>query len=87
VMNALTGGQSTMAEQKEKGGEPARCPINQLNLFHMVADDKDMAAIAEACRRGELLCGRCKKETYERVRTFLTGLREKMASMEHLVEQ
>jgi len=87
VMNALTGGRSTMEEQKKMGGQPAQCPIYQLNLFHMVANEKDIAALAEACRRGELLCGRCKKDTYERVRGFLTDLREKMASMEHLVEQ
>jgi tryptophanyl-tRNA synthetase len=87
VMNALTGGRATMEEQKRLGGEPSRCPVFQLNLFHMVADEGEITALAEACSRGELLCGRCKKETYERVHRFLTGLRDKMGSMEHLVEQ
>jgi tryptophanyl-tRNA synthetase len=78
VMNTLTGGRSTVEEQRRLGGEPDRCSVYLLNLFHMVEDDAELREIHRACRAGELLCGPCKKATLERVRAFLKDFREKM---------
>jgi tryptophanyl-tRNA synthetase len=80
VMAALTGGRMTLQEQKEKGGEPDKCPVYLLNLFHMVADDRELAEIHRQCRGGELLCGQCKKDTLSRILAFMSEFREKMAS-------
>jgi tryptophanyl-tRNA synthetase len=82
VMNTLTGGRATVEEQRRLGGEPDRCPVYLLNLFHMVEDDAELREIHRACRAGELLCGPCKKATLERVRAFLTDFREKMDAVE-----
>ena len=87
VMSALTGGRMTLEEQKQLGGEPDKCSVFLLNLFFMVQDDAELAEISRACREGELMCGTCKKQTYERVKEFLTEFREKMDEVEHLVEE
>jgi tryptophanyl-tRNA synthetase len=86
VMAALTGGRATMSEQREKGGEPEKCPLFLLNLFHMVEDDQELEELQEKCRSGQMLCGQCKKETAERVLFFIRDMREKMAAVMHLIE-
>jgi tryptophanyl-tRNA synthetase len=86
IMAAFTGGRPTLAEQKELGGEPEKCPLFLLNLFHMVEDDRELEEIRNRCLSGEMMCGQCKKETVERVLRFLHEFREKMDQVEHMVE-
>jgi tryptophanyl-tRNA synthetase len=78
VMAGLTGGRMTLAEQKEMGGEPDQCPIFLLNLFHMVEDDRELSEIRSCCMGGQLMCGKCKKDTVARVLEFLHDFQEKM---------
>jgi tryptophanyl-tRNA synthetase len=78
VMSGITGGRMTLEEQKSLGGEPDKCSIFLLNLFHMVTDDAELAEIRRRCCAGEVNCGQCKKETAERVVIFLKEFREKM---------
>jgi len=85
VMSAITGGRTTLEEQKKMGGEPERCAIFQLNLFHMLPDDAALAELRKACLAGEVVCGRCKKETAERVANFLKEFREKRSAVAHEV--
>ena len=78
VMGGITGGRMTLEEQKRLGGEPDKCSLYLLNLFHMVTDDTELAEIKRKCMAGEVTCGQCKKETAERVVAFLKDFREKM---------
>jgi tryptophanyl-tRNA synthetase len=78
VMSALTGGRMTLEEQKRLGGEPEKCTLYLLNMFHMVTDDEALAEIHRKCKSGEITCGQCKKETAERVIAFLKDFKEKM---------
>ncbi|TAJ45191.1 tryptophan--tRNA ligase [Methanofollis fontis] len=87
VMGALTGGRMTLEEQKRLGGEPERCSVYLLNLFHMEEDDAELAEICRKCRSGEMMCGTCKKETLERTKAFLKDFRERMDEVEHLVDE
>jgi len=87
IMGALTGGRMTLEEQRRLGGEPGGCPVFLLNLFHMLEDDRELADLRRRCEGGELTCGQCKKETYERVQAFLRELRDKMDAVEHLAEE
>ena len=82
VRNALTGGRMTVEEQKRLGGEPDRCSVFLLNLFHLVEDDQELEEIRKACQGGCLLCGPCKKATVERVWSFLKDFRERMDAAE-----
>jgi len=71
VKNAFTGGQPTVNEQKEKGGNPDICVIYSY-LFSMF--DEDDASVTEtyrACKSGERMCGECKEKLAERVVKFL----------------
>jgi tryptophanyl-tRNA synthetase len=78
VMSGITGGRMTLEEQKRLGGEPDKCSIFLLNLFHMVTDDTELDTIRQKCMAGEVTCGQCKKDTAERVVAFLKDFREKM---------
>jgi len=78
VMSALTGGRMTLEEQRRLGGEPEKCTLYLLNMFHMITDDAKLAELHRKCRSGEITCGQCKKETTERVVAFLKDFREKM---------
>jgi tryptophanyl-tRNA synthetase len=78
VKNALTGGRMSVEEQRRRGGEPDRCSVFLLNLFHLIEDDRELEELRKACQEGRLLCGPCKKETLERVWAFLRDFRERM---------
>jgi len=86
IMNGITGGRMTLEEQKRLGGEPDRCSLFLLDLFHMVTDDAELAGIRRKCVSGEIMCGTCKKETVERVVTFLKDFREKMDAAAEKIE-
>ena len=78
VMSALTGGRMTLEEQRRLGGEPEKCTLYLLNMFHMITDDAKLAELHRKSRSGEITCGQCKKETADRVVAFLKDFREKM---------
>ncbi len=84
LMNALTGGRPTAAEQRRLGGEPEKCPVYELNAYHLVHDDSELREIYEKCKEGKLLCGKCKKETAERLKEFLKAHQEKLEQMKEL---
>jgi len=72
VMRAKTGGKVSLEEQKRDGGVPEECGVYELMMFHLVEDDKELTEIYASCRRGERLCGQCKKEAAQRLESFLT---------------
>jgi tryptophanyl-tRNA synthetase len=85
-MSGITGGKMTLEEQKRLGGEPERCSLYLLNLFHMVTEDAELAEIHRKCVAGEIMCGNCKKETAERVVAFLKDFKEKMDAAADKIE-
>ncbi len=86
VMSGITGGRMTGEEQKRLGGEPDKCSLFLLNLFHMVTDDTELAEIRRKCISGEIMCGQCKKDTAERVVNFLKDFRAKMDAAAEEIE-
>ena len=86
VMSGITGGRMTLEEQKRLGGEPDKCSLYLLNLFHMVTDDAQLEEIRRKCITGEVTCGQCKKETAERVLAFLREFREKIDVAAEMIE-
>ena len=76
----------TLEEQKRLGGEPDKCSLFLLNLFHMVSDDGKLNEIRRKCTSGEITCGQCKKDTAERVVEFLKDFREKMDEVSEKIE-
>jgi tryptophanyl-tRNA synthetase len=71
IMNAFTGGQPTVAEQRKLGGNPDVCPVHQYFYFLFEEDDKKLEELNRTCRQGEMLCGECKELLAQRVGNFL----------------
>ena len=81
LWDAFTGGRPTEREQRELGGDPSKCVVFELLAYHLVEDDAELAGIAEACRRGEIICGECKHRTAERLEGFLESCRRERERM------
>jgi len=77
IMNAKTGGAATLDEQKKSGGKPDDCMVYELFLYHLIEDDDELQSIYESCKKGELMCGACKKHAAEEMEKFLRDLQQK----------
>ncbi|KAB2946185.1 MAG: tryptophanyl-tRNA synthetase [Candidatus Methanoperedens nitroreducens] len=87
VMRAITGGRVTLEEQKKLGGEPDKCSVYELLLYHLVEDDNELLEVYKDCVGGTRVCGNCKKFTAELMRGFLKDHQEKReAAKERLGE-
>ena len=76
VKNAKTGGRMTLDEQKRLGGEPDKCTVYELLLFHLIPDDKEIVEIYHECKSGKRMCGPCKVYAAELMADFLRGHQE-----------
>ena len=70
LRNAYTGGRPTAEEQRRLGGEPEKCSVYELYLYHL-ADDDLLRRVYEDCRSGRLLCGEDKRIAERLLREFL----------------
>ena len=77
IMRAMTGGRVTLEEQKKLGGEPDKCSVYELLLFHLVDDDKELLEVYNDCVGGTRVCGHCKKYAAGLMEDFLTDHQEK----------
>ena len=77
IMNAKTGGKTTLEEQKKYGGNPEKCMIYELFLYHLVEDDNELREIYDSCRNGNRTCGQCKEMASNLMKEFLKDLMEK----------
>ena len=59
-------------EQKKLGANPDICTIYWYLYFMFEPDDEKIAEIRQMCKKGDILCGHCKKYLNEKVAVFLT---------------
>ncbi|MFH1786639.1 MAG: tryptophan--tRNA ligase [archaeon] len=71
IKRALTGGRDTVAEQKEKGGQPEKCVVYEYQYYLFELDDKAVNERARQCKSGELMCGECKQNLIKSINKFL----------------
>ncbi|MDD1767406.1 MAG: tryptophan--tRNA ligase [Methanomassiliicoccales archaeon] len=71
IMNAFTGGAVSVEEQKKSGGKPEVCSVFKYQYYLFEPDDAAVNDLQERCRRGQIMCGECKKLLADRVVTFL----------------
>ena len=71
IANAFTGGAVSAEEQRKTGGKPEVCSVYKYQYFIFEEDDRQVESLAERCRKGEILCGECKKLLSERLVHFL----------------
>jgi tryptophanyl-tRNA synthetase len=77
VMRAITGGRVTLEEQKKLGGEPDKCSVYELLVYHLLEDDNELLEVYKDCVGGTRVCGNCKKYTAELMKDFLKDHQEK----------
>ena len=77
VMGAFTGGQPTVREQREKGGDPTICSIYAYYYFLFEEDDGRLVNLENECRSGALICGDCKARLAKVIGRFLVDFQEK----------
>ena len=87
VMKAFTGGRDTVEEQKELGGRPEICNVYAYYYFLFENDDKALVEREMLCKKGEILCGQCKKELAGRVEAFLTDFQEKREKAREVLDE
>jgi len=87
ILNAFTGGGATIQEHREKGGNPAICPVYHYYYILFAPNNKELKRIEEKCRNGETLCGECKKELINRVNRFLADHQKKREKARDQVEE
>ena len=71
IKNAFTGGRPTAAEQRKHGGDPNKCRVYELYVYHLMPDDKKLLDLREACKSGAIICGDCKLRAIEFMAKFL----------------
>jgi tryptophanyl-tRNA synthetase len=81
VLSALTGGRKTIELHRKLGGEPEKCVVYELGLFHFIEDDSKVKQIYEECTSGKRICGDCKHEHAEYVANFLKAHQRKRKSL------
>ena len=77
VKGALTGGRKNKKEQQELGGEPQKCMIYKILMYHFEENDDILADEFERCVKGDLLCGEHKAQCVEKVLKFIKNHQEK----------
>lgn len=87
VMKAKTGGRTSIEEQRKKGGSPEDCSVYELLYFHLIEDEDSIQEIYSTCKKGERLCGKCKKETAELLKDFLKKHQEKRELAKEKLEE
>ncbi len=87
VMRSVTGGKETAEQQREEGGEPDKCPVYELYLYHVAQDDNHLDEVRTECLDGTRLCGGCKKEAAGLLFEFLKEHQERRDQTEHLVAE
>ena len=77
IMNAFTGGRTTVEEQRKLGGQPEICRIFDLYRYFFESDEKKLKEIEGSCRKGELLCGEDKKNLLDLIQKFMQAHEKK----------
>lgn len=80
VSKALTGGQKTLAEQKEKGGDPDKDMLFKLFTHHLITDDDELKKRIQDYKSGKILDSENKKYATDLLIKFMSDFRKKYES-------
>ena len=84
VFSAKTGGRVSLEEQRKYGGEPEKCMIYELFLYHLIENEDELKEIYNNCKNGELKCGDCKKLATQILNNMLKEIRERKGSKDEI---
>ena len=81
---AFSGGQVSVAEQREKGGDP-NVDVSYQYLTFFLEDDEELEKIRVAYRKGEMLTGELKALCIEELQKYVKGFQERRAKVDEAV--
>ncbi|WP_019177754.1 tryptophan--tRNA ligase [Methanomassiliicoccus luminyensis] len=87
IMSAFTGGCVSVEEQRKCGGKPEVCSVFKYKFYLFEKNDKKLDELYEKCRRGEILCGECKKSLADSMVTFIEDHQVKREAAKDKVEE
>jgi len=87
IFEAFTGGGGSLKEHREKGGRPEVCSVFYYYSILFEPDEEKLRERYNRCRSGELICGDCKQELFERIKKFLENHQRKLKSAEKMKEK
>lgn len=77
VWKALTGGQKSLREQRNKGGNPDICLVYKYLFYFFEDNDEKIENIYNECKSGKIFCGECKKYLSNKIKEFLREYNKK----------
>ncbi len=86
ISKALTGGQKTLKEQKEKGGNPDKDMIFELFRHHLIEDDDVLKQREQDYKAGKILDSENKEYAVELLTEFMRKFKKKFEEAKHLVK-
>ena len=87
IGDALTGGRTTVEEQRRLGANPDICVVYANYQFIFEPDEDHLKAVYDTCRSGARLCCECKAELADKVTTFLAKHQERRDKARDHVEE
>ena len=87
VKTAKTGGRESLKKQKELGGQPDKCVIYELLVYHLEDSDKKLEEIHQECKNGTLLCGECKQKTSQLMKDMFENLQSKQEESKEIAKE
>ncbi|MFC6987640.1 tryptophan--tRNA ligase [Haloplanus sp. GCM10025708] len=85
--HAYSGGQSTIDEHREQGGDPGRDTSFQFLSYFFEADDERLERLAQMYRDGSLLSGELKEIAAENIADFLERHQERRRQLGSLADE
>jgi tryptophanyl-tRNA synthetase len=87
MLNAKTGGQKTIDEQKKLGGNPEECIVFEMFKQHLIEDDNELNKFYENCKKGKVMCGECKKKASILMKEFMEDFNKKFKKAKDEVDK
>jgi tryptophanyl-tRNA synthetase len=87
IMHAKTGGAISLEQQKREGGNPDKCVVYELLLYHLLEDDTELHEIYHSCKNGTQFCGKCKKYAAQLMDSLLMDINIKRKDADTLINQ
>jgi tryptophanyl-tRNA synthetase len=78
IMKALTGGRSTLEEQRRLGAEVDKDMVFELLKQHLVEDDDELQQIYDDYKSGKMLSGELKHLACEKMENFMNDFNSKL---------
>ncbi len=86
VSAAFTGGQATVALQRQLGGNALRCPVFWY-LRYMFDTERQSDERLLKCKSGNLLCGECKSDLSKESQNFLVEFKKRREKAKNAIDK